>query len=112
MLAVHLASSLGLEVSRSARQHCDQEHSAKGGPLLRAAAITAYWKCRTASIIFWALYGFGTNRLPNGISSFEARRIFCRSKVESGSVDGSHIDSQLPINRTKQKKWLLSQANM
>jgi len=28
-----------------------------------------YWKWRTASIIFLALYGLGTNRLPVGISS-------------------------------------------
>ena len=30
---------------------------------------SGYWKCRTASIIFPALYGFGTNKLPGGISS-------------------------------------------
>jgi hypothetical protein len=32
-------------------------------------ARSDYWNCRTASIIFRALYGFGTNKLPAGISS-------------------------------------------
>ena len=27
---------------------------------------SGYWKCRTASIIFRALDGFGTNKLPGG----------------------------------------------
>ena len=39
-------------------------------PVVRRLGRSGYWKCRTASMIFRALYGFGTNRLPGGISSF------------------------------------------
>ena len=46
-------------------------------------------------------------KLPPGLVGIEA----CASS-HHWSRELPHIGSQLPINRRKQKKWLLSQANM
>ena len=81
------------------------------------AVIQTLGVAPTPELIFGGtrLFSVATRILVNAMEASAVRRLICVTGFGAGDSSGRggwHIGSQLPINRRKQKKWLLSQANM